>query len=143
MVTMWLHEERTWNSLYLTIQANHNIIIVIYIFQTVHFLAVKFRRGNEENMSILLIPQSQKIWQKFWSNRSPLTVSKLPKHVFKELFVFWFEKLALNVSLSTNKKPLPFLINYAKTIMTTWLNHSGNNNVFAQLIYTQLHVINL
>ena len=31
------------------------------IFQTVHFSAVKFTRGNEKNMSFLLIPKSEKV----------------------------------------------------------------------------------
>ena len=38
--------------------------IFINIFQTVHFSAVKFTRGNEKNMSFLLIPKSQKVWKK-------------------------------------------------------------------------------
>ncbi len=35
--------------------------IFINIFQTVHFSAVKFTRGNEKNMSFLLIPKSLKV----------------------------------------------------------------------------------
>ncbi len=38
--------------------------IFINIFQTVHFSAVKFIRGDEENMSFLLIPKSLKVWEK-------------------------------------------------------------------------------
>ncbi len=34
--------------------------IFINIFQTVHFAAVKFTRGNEKNTSFLLIPKSPK-----------------------------------------------------------------------------------
>ncbi len=34
------------------------------IFQMVYFSAVKFTRGNEKNMSFLLIPKSQKVWKK-------------------------------------------------------------------------------
>ncbi len=35
--------------------------IFINIFQTVHFSAVKFTRGNEKNMSFLLILKSTKV----------------------------------------------------------------------------------
>ncbi len=35
--------------------------ISINIFHTVHFLAVKFTRGNEKNMIFLLIPKSPKV----------------------------------------------------------------------------------
>ncbi len=35
--------------------------IFINIFQTVHFSAMKFTRGNEKNTSFLLIPKSPKI----------------------------------------------------------------------------------
>ena len=35
--------------------------IFINIFQTVHFSAVKFTRGNEKNTSFLLIPKSPKV----------------------------------------------------------------------------------
>ena len=35
----------------------------IHIFQTVHFSAVKFTRGNEKNRILLLIPKSQKAWE--------------------------------------------------------------------------------
>ncbi len=35
--------------------------IFINMFQTVHFSAVKFTRGNEKNMSFLLIPTSPKV----------------------------------------------------------------------------------
>ncbi len=38
--------------------------IFINIFQTVHFSAIKFTRGNEKNMSCLLIPKSLKVWEK-------------------------------------------------------------------------------
>ncbi len=38
--------------------------IFINIIQTVHFSAVKFTRGNEKNMSFLLIPKSPKLWEK-------------------------------------------------------------------------------
>ncbi len=38
--------------------------IFINIFQTVHFPAVKFTRGNEKNTSFLLIPKSPKVWEK-------------------------------------------------------------------------------
>ncbi len=38
--------------------------IFINIFQMVHFSAVKFDRGNEKNMSFLLIPKSPKVWEK-------------------------------------------------------------------------------
>ncbi len=38
--------------------------IFINIIQTVHFLAVTFTRGGEKNMTILLIPKSQKVWEK-------------------------------------------------------------------------------
>ncbi len=38
--------------------------IFINIFQTVHFPAVKFTRGNEKNTSFLLIPKSPKLWGK-------------------------------------------------------------------------------
>ncbi len=38
--------------------------IFINIFQTVHFSAVKFTKGNEKNMSFLLIPKSLKVWEK-------------------------------------------------------------------------------
>ncbi len=34
------------------------------IFRMVHFSAVKFTRGNEKNMSFLLIPKSPKVWEK-------------------------------------------------------------------------------
>ncbi len=34
------------------------------IFQMFHFSAVEFSRGNEKNMSFLLTPESQKVWQK-------------------------------------------------------------------------------
>ncbi len=39
--------------------------IFINIFQTVHFSAVQFSRGNEKNMSFLLIPKSLKVWTKY------------------------------------------------------------------------------
>ncbi len=39
--------------------------IFINIFQTVHFPAVKFPRGNKKNRSFLLIPKSPKVWEKF------------------------------------------------------------------------------
>ncbi len=35
--------------------------IFINIFQTVHFPAIKFSRGNQKNMSFLLIPKSPKV----------------------------------------------------------------------------------
>ncbi len=35
--------------------------IFINIFQTAHFSAVKFSRGNEKNMSFFLIPKSLKV----------------------------------------------------------------------------------
>ncbi len=35
--------------------------ILINIFQTVHISSVKFTRGNEKNMSFLLIPKSPKV----------------------------------------------------------------------------------
>ncbi len=38
--------------------------IFINIFQTVHFSTVKLNRGNEKNMSHLLIPKSLKVWKK-------------------------------------------------------------------------------
>ncbi len=38
--------------------------IFINIFQIVHFSAVKFTRGNEKNMSFLLILKSPKVWEK-------------------------------------------------------------------------------
>ena len=38
--------------------------IVINIFQTVQFSAVIFTRGNEKNMSFLLIPKCHKVWKK-------------------------------------------------------------------------------
>ncbi len=38
--------------------------IFVNIFQTVHFSAVKFTRGNEKNMSFLLISKSPKVWEK-------------------------------------------------------------------------------
>ncbi len=38
--------------------------IFINIFQTVHFSAVKFDRGNEKNMSFFLIPKSPKVSEK-------------------------------------------------------------------------------
>ena len=39
--------------------------IFIDIFQTVHFSAVKFNRGNVKNMSSLnVIPKSLKVWKK-------------------------------------------------------------------------------
>ena len=39
--------------------------IYINIFQTVHFAAVKFTKGNEKKSSFLLIPKSQqKVWKK-------------------------------------------------------------------------------
>ncbi len=38
--------------------------IFIDIFQTEHFSAVKFTRGNEKNMRFLLIPKSQKVRKK-------------------------------------------------------------------------------
>ncbi len=38
--------------------------IFINIFQTVHFSAVKFTRGNEKNMNFLLISKSPKVWEK-------------------------------------------------------------------------------
>ncbi len=38
--------------------------IFINIFQTVHFSAVKFTKGNVKNMSFLLIPKSPKAWEK-------------------------------------------------------------------------------
>ncbi len=34
------------------------------IFRMVHFSAVRFTRGNEKNMSFLLIPKSPKVWEK-------------------------------------------------------------------------------
>ncbi len=43
--------------------------IFINIFQTVHFSAVKFARGNEKNMSFLLISKSESL-KKIWSNRT-------------------------------------------------------------------------
>ena len=47
--------------------------IFIEIFQTVHFSAVKFIRGNEKNMIFLLIPKSKKVWKKMkHSDRAPL-----------------------------------------------------------------------
>ncbi len=44
-----------------------------YIFQTVHFSAVTFTRGNEKNMSFLLISKSPKVWKNLkQSDRAPL-----------------------------------------------------------------------
>ncbi len=42
--------------------------IFINIFQMVHFSAVNFTRGNEKNMSFLLIPKYPKIWEKSEAN---------------------------------------------------------------------------
>ena len=41
------------------------VTITSHIFQTVHFSAVKFTRGNEKNMTFLLIPKFQKVWKNF------------------------------------------------------------------------------
>ncbi len=38
--------------------------IFMNIFQTAYFSAVKFTRGNEKNMSFLLIPKSPKVGEK-------------------------------------------------------------------------------
>ncbi len=38
--------------------------IFINIFQTVHFSAIKFTKGNKKNTSFLLIPKSPKVWEK-------------------------------------------------------------------------------
>ncbi len=38
--------------------------IFVNIVQTIHFTAVKFTRGTEKNRSFLLIPKSQKVWNK-------------------------------------------------------------------------------
>ena len=47
--------------------------IFISIFQMVHFSVVKFTRGNKNNMSFLLIPESQKVWKNLkQSDRAPL-----------------------------------------------------------------------
>ena len=48
-------------NLILVTTASH---ILINIFQTIHFSAVKFNRGNDKNISFLLIPISQKVWKK-------------------------------------------------------------------------------
>ncbi len=40
------------------------------IFQTVHFSTVKFTRGNEINMSFLLISRSQEVWNEFEAIKS-------------------------------------------------------------------------
>ena len=49
--------------------------IYINIFQTVHFSAVKFTRGNEKNMTfLLLIPKSQESLKKIWSNQTGLLI---------------------------------------------------------------------
>ncbi len=53
--------------------------IFINIFQTVHFPALKFTRGNEKNTSFLLIPNLWKFEKNLkWSDWAPL---KLP-HIF-------------------------------------------------------------
>ncbi len=44
--------------------------IFINIFQTVHFSAVKFTRGNGKNMSFLLIYQNLRKFEKIRSNRT-------------------------------------------------------------------------
>ena len=38
--------------------------IFINIFQTEHFLAVKFAMGYEKNMTFLVIAKSPKVWKK-------------------------------------------------------------------------------
>ena len=37
--------------------------VLINIFQTVHFSAVKFTSGNEKNVGFLLIPKFEKRWK--------------------------------------------------------------------------------
>ncbi len=78
--------------------------IFINIFQTVHFSAVKFTRGNEKNMSFLLIPKSPTVWKKseaigpgifkcLWDNGS------LAAHIIQLGFVcckiFLFKKICV------------------------------------------------
>ena len=54
----------------------------IYIFQTKHFLAVKFSMGYEKNVSFLVIAKSPKVWKKK-KKKQKKTVEKIGPSSFK------------------------------------------------------------
>ena len=64
--------------------------IFIYIIQTVHFSAVKFTKGNENNMSFLLIPTFPKVWEKKSKAIEPGTFNGGIRH-YGIIRIFWQE----------------------------------------------------
>ncbi len=63
--------------------------IFVNIFQTEHFIAVNFTRGNEKNMNFLLIPKSLKEKNLTQSDRALLTHSCSRSAIsFQVTFIF-------------------------------------------------------
>ncbi len=87
--------------------------IFINIFQTVHFPAVKFSRGNEKNTSFLLISE---ILRKIWSDRT-VKINLDLHHIFMaKNTVSKFEKLIYILCIQLHDFLCPFVIIFLKLL---------------------------
>ncbi len=88
------------------------------IFQMVNFPAVKFTRGNEKNMSFLLIPQFPKVWKNLkQSDRTPLKLKMSNRFLCNECT---FSKCCVRIKTHASLPKKPFQVVYLVCDMHTF-----------------------